>query len=122
MMFATMSQDHSNGKHGRLRALAIHGLVVYQNTIGGKSQEVESLIVSGGETAQFQGTGMLERLVRSMCSTESRGTGWMQTSDFIGSQDKLICARCLEALWCNQSVKKTTFEMDINNGFHSVQK
>ena len=32
--------------------------------------------------------------------------GFGKTSDFIGSQDKLICARCLEALWCNQSFKK----------------
>ena len=56
MMFATMSQDHYNGKLGRVRALAIHALVVYQYTTGGKSQKVESLILSGGETAQFQGT------------------------------------------------------------------
>ena len=80
MMFATMSQDHSNGKHGRLRALAIHGLVVYQNIIGGKSQEVESLIVSGGETAQFQGTGMLERLVQCVQLSQQELVGCKQVT------------------------------------------
>jgi hypothetical protein len=64
MMFASMSQDCSNGKIGRLRALPIHGLVVYQNTTSVKSGKVTSLILSGGETAQFQGNGMLERLVQ----------------------------------------------------------
>jgi hypothetical protein len=80
MMFGTMSQDCSNGKIGRLRALAIHGLVVYHNIIGGKSEEIEPLIISGGEATQFQGAGMLERLVQGVQLTQEELVGCKQVN------------------------------------------
>ena len=80
MMFATMSQDYSNGKLWCLRALAIHALVVYQNTTSVPSGKVTSLILSGGETAQFQGTGMLERLVQCVQLSQQELVGCKQVT------------------------------------------
>ena len=64
MMFATITKDGLNGKFRRLRTLTIHALVVYQNTTNVKTGQVTTVIQAGGETAQFQGTSMLERLVQ----------------------------------------------------------
>ena len=63
MVFATMTRDVSKWKLGRLCALPIHALVIYQN-MANLDGQLTNLIQASGVSAQFQGTSMLERLVQ----------------------------------------------------------
>ena len=63
MMCAVITRDSLHGNMGRLRALPIHGLVIYQNIFNKKNDQVTTLIRAGRVSAQFQGTTIRERLV-----------------------------------------------------------